>query len=64
MQYHTKNQRLNAISEVWMKKHKRSSFSTREVAQWALAARLFPVPKRGDPETECQAWESRLAEVE
>lgn len=60
MKYHTKGQRLVALTETWTKMHGATTFTTTEVATWAIANGLWPVPKRGDPEELCRAWESRL----
>ena len=56
MKYKTKQQRLIAISETYCK----SPFTINELATWALANSLYPVPKSGDPEAICSAWEHRL----
>ena len=60
MKYLTKYQRLVAITDAWCEQYGKSSFTTIEVSDWALAENLSPVPKCGDPREFCLAWESRL----
>ena len=60
MRYKTKRKRLMAIADTYCKLHKKTSFTTDEVAEWALAQSLWPVPKRGDPAVICLAWERQL----
>lgn len=60
MRYKTKRARLIAITDAYCKLHGKTSFTTDEVAEWALAQNLWPVPKRGDPKAICWAWEHLL----
>ena len=64
MRFKTKQKRLMAITDAYCKLHGKSSFTVDEVAEWALAHALWPVPKRGDPEVVCLAWEARLTTAE
>lgn len=60
MKYKTKQTRLCAITSRYCELHGKTSFTTDEVAEWALAHALWPVPKRGDPRGICLAWEAWL----
>ena len=60
MKYRAKRARLIAITDAYCKLHGKTSFTTDEVAEWALAQNLWPVPKRGHPEAICSAWERQL----
>jgi hypothetical protein len=62
MKYKTKQQRLGAIIDAYRSKFNKSMFTTDEVADWAISNGLWPVPKRGDPQEICIAWERRLQE--
>ena len=64
MRYKTKQKRLRAITDAYCSLHSKTSFTIDEVAEWALAHALWPVPKRGDPVAICLAWEVRLAAAE
>jgi len=63
MKYKTKQKRLIALTDAWVQKHDQTMFSTDVVSQWVYANGLWPVPKRGDPEAECLAWEQRLEKI-
>lgn len=64
MKYKTKQARLIAITDAYCKLHGKTSFTTDEVAEWALAQALWPVPKRGAPAAICLAWERQLESAE
>ncbi len=60
LRYRTKHQRMIAITDAYMKVFGVTMFTSQEVAIWAIARKLWPVPKRGDSEKVCSAWERRL----
>ena len=64
MRYKTKQKRLRAIMDAYCSLHSKTSFTIDEVAEWALAHTLWPVPKRGDPESICSAWENQLTTIQ
>ncbi len=61
MKYKTKRQRCIAITDAYRQVFNVTMFTTDEVATWAISQGLWPVPKRGDAEDACEAWERRLA---
>ncbi len=60
MRFRTKQARLIAIADAWSRTHKGKSIVTKIVSAWAIANKLHPVPKRGDPIRNCRMWEDRL----
>lgn len=60
MRFQTKKSRLLAVIDAYRKKHGAQPFPPNAAMRWALAAGLYPVPKRGDPPEVCEAWERRL----
>jgi len=62
MEFKTKKERLLAIVAAYQTYVNRP-VTIEEVATWATEHGLWPVPKRGDPVEECDAWESRFEEA-
>lgn len=60
MKFPTKQKRLVAIFDAYLKRSKKTGATTDEVADWAMANDLWPVPTRLDSETACTEWEQRF----
>lgn len=60
MKFKTKRERLLAVIEKWRSLHGNRPFTTNEVAEWAQARGLYPVPERGCIEQEASEWEAKL----
>jgi hypothetical protein len=60
MKYRTQKRRLLAIMDAYMEKHHKTAVTMKEVSEWAFASGLWPVPARGDRDSECEEWERRL----
>jgi hypothetical protein len=63
MQFKSKQKRLVAIFDAYLKRFGKTAATTEEVSEWAIKTSLYPTPKRGDPKDECEAWECRLQEA-
>lgn len=60
MLYLTKQKRCVAVVDAYSKKTGKTSYTMTEVSQWAIDNYLWPIPKRGDSEETCAAWELQL----
>jgi hypothetical protein len=63
MKYRTKKERLIAIFDGYLRAHGVTEAAMEDVAVWAIAEGLWPVPTRGEPEAFCLAWEEHLASL-
>lgn len=61
MLYKTKQKRLAALLDAYLVLHKKTAVTMEEVSEWALSKGLYPCPRRGDPDEQCEEWERRLA---
>lgn len=59
----TKQQRLLDVIDCYKKLKGVAAVSTDEVAQWAHANGLYPVPTIRDDAQLCDAWESKFAAI-
>lgn len=60
MKYPTKQKRMVAIFDAYLKRFNKTSATADEVAAWACEKKLYPCPRRGDPERLCELWETLL----
>lgn len=63
LKYQTKQQRLIALIDGYQEAFGKKAVTTTEVAIWATAKNLWPVPTRFDPPSQCLAWEIMLREA-
>lgn len=63
MKYRTKKSRLLAVADAYRAARNVSAVNLDDVAAWAIANDLYPVPQRGDDLAACEAWERKLADV-
>ena len=59
----TKQNRLIDLIDCYKKIKGLAAVSTDEVAQWATANGLYPVPTMRDNPQFCDSWESKLASI-
>ncbi len=60
MRYDTKQKRLWAIADYYLAAHKRPTYTAKEVAEWAMAHKLYPVPTSSASILVGMEWEDRL----
>lgn len=64
MKYITKQKRLCAITDAYLKRTGKTAFQIKEVAEFAMSSGLWPVPTRSASEEQGEAWERKLEAAE
>lgn len=60
LEYLTKQKRLVALVEAYLKRTGKTSVTMNEVSEWAIENDLYPVPTRSDDFWVCFNWETDL----
>ncbi len=60
LKYKTKKQRLCAVFDVYYNNNGKRPVTMQEVAAWAIASGLSPVPTRTEAPEICELWEKLL----
>lgn len=63
MKFVTKQKRLVAIFDAYLKRFDKTAATMEAVSQWAIEQKLYPVPTRHDSEEDGLAWEKKLDEA-
>lgn len=63
MKYLTKQKRLVAIFDSYLRAFCKTSATMTEVSEWAVAHGLYPPPNRIDGENACFRWEKDLEDA-